>query len=118
MSSVAYAEWTMVTKNVNGNTFYVDLDRIRKHDGKVYFWHLLDYSKPTKTGVLSSKVYLEAECGRFRFRILNDTYYNGPMASGTVNSSNYTPDENWIYPPPNSPFEDVLKTACNHKTMQ
>ena len=37
LSPVAHAEWTKVTADKDGNTFYVDLERIKKHDGKVYF---------------------------------------------------------------------------------
>ena len=81
MSSVAYAKWTEVSKNVSGDTYYVDFERIKKHDGKVYFWRLNDYLKPTKYGDISVKIYDEAECGRFRYRSLSATFYKGPMAS-------------------------------------
>ena len=32
-SSASSAEWTMVGKTVAGNTFYLDLDRVRKNNG-------------------------------------------------------------------------------------
>ena len=63
---MAHAKWTKVTEDKNGTTFYVDLERIRKHDGKVYFWELGDYSKPKDYGAHSYKVYNETECGRYR----------------------------------------------------
>jgi len=42
-SSASFAGWTEDGKNVEGDTFYVDYERIRKHDGHVYFWALNDY---------------------------------------------------------------------------
>jgi len=37
-SSTCFAEWTEVSKSVDGDTFYVDYDRIKQHGGYVYFW--------------------------------------------------------------------------------
>ena len=34
--SPSFAEWKKVEENMGGDTFYVDFDRIRKHDGYVY----------------------------------------------------------------------------------
>ena len=118
MASVANAKWAEVARSFDGNIFYVDLERIRKHDGKVYFWRLSNYSKPGYNGTMSSEIYIEAECGRFRLRWLNQTYYNGPMRSGKTLYSTNTPQKEWIYLPPNSAREDILKAVCNHKSMQ
>ena len=60
VSPVASAEWTEVTKSVDGATYYVDFSRIRNRDGRVYFWRLSDLSKPRKNGTMSSKIYFEA----------------------------------------------------------
>ena len=115
MASVANAKWTEVVKNVDGDTYYVDFERIKKHDGKVYHWSLADLLKPSPAGIFSSKIYNEAECGRFRFRWLSQKYYKGPMGSGTIGSSINTPKKDWRYPPPDSVAESKLKTVCNHK---
>jgi hypothetical protein len=116
MASVAHAKWTEVAKNVvGGGTSYIDLERIKKHSGRVYYWMLGDGLKPNKYGVISFKVYSEAECGRFRFRNLSLTFYKGPMASGTIQSSIKIPEKEWRYPPPNSSSEIIRKAVCNHK---
>jgi hypothetical protein len=115
MSSVVHAKWTKLGKGQDGDTYYMDFERIKKHDGKVYFWRLADYLKPTKTGSFSSKVYVEAECGRFRLRYLNATFYKGPKGEGTVSTSINIPEKDWHYPPPDSVAEALLKVACNHK---
>ena len=36
------AEWTKVGDDVDGDTHYVDFERIRKVDGFVYIWTLTD----------------------------------------------------------------------------
>ena len=118
MTSVANAEWTKLSKDTNGNTFYVDLERIKKHDGKVYFWFLADMLKPSQTGTISYIAYSEAECGRFRWKDLTFQYYNSPMASGKISSSRNSPDKDWRYPNPNSVYEFTLNVVCNHKSMQ
>jgi len=41
-ASTSYAEWTEVSEGVDGDTYYVDFERIRKHGGYVYFWYLID----------------------------------------------------------------------------
>ena len=38
-SSPSYAEWTKVSSSGGGaDTYYADFERIRKHDGFVYYW--------------------------------------------------------------------------------
>ena len=92
---------------------YVDLERIRKHDGYVYFWELFDYGEPAKSGTLSGKAYKKGDCKLFRYKILSDSYYNVPMGKGTSATSSNTPDKDWHYPPPNSISEGVLKRVCS-----
>jgi hypothetical protein len=118
MSSVANAEWILVTRDKLFNNYYVDFKRIRKHDGKVYYWELGELSQATKNGLKSARIYIEAECERFRFRYLNQTYYNDIMGSGEVISSNNTPDKEWNYPPPNSSREIILEFVCNFQNTQ
>ena len=117
MSSVAHAEWTKVSESVKGDIGYVDLGRIKKHDGKIYFWFLVDLLKPNSVGMISFLSYIEGECGRFRYRELTTTFYEGAMGSGKISSKANNPSD-WSYPPPNSTSEIVLKTVCNHQSMQ
>ena len=60
-SSPSYSEWTKIGKSVIGNTFYVDFEGIRKHDGFVYWWVLIDYLKPNEYGKLSGKRYHQGD---------------------------------------------------------
>jgi hypothetical protein len=110
-SSPSYAGWTKVGENVRG-TFYVDFDRIRQHDGYVYFWELLDLLKPFKSEILSVRIYMQGDCKLFRYKYLSDSYYTEPMGNGTPSLSFNTPDKEWNYPPPNHSHEHTLKSVC------
>ena len=99
-------------ETVNGDILYVDFERIRKHDGYVYFWHLIDYLNPIASD-LSAKVYNQGDCNLFRFKILSLLYYEEPMGRGSSLSDNSF-DENWRYPPPTSSAESILKSVCNY----
>lgn len=117
ISSVAHADWTKVSENMMGAIFYIDLERIRKRDGRVYYWALVDNLKPTKYGDFSWKSYNEAECGRFKYRVLTRQYYTEPMGEGTPSAIDKN-QRDWTYPSPNAVDEAILKLVCNHKTMQ
>ena len=112
-SSPSYADWTKTTGNVSGDNFYVDFDRIRKHDGYVYYWELSDYLKPSPYGMLSATTYMQGDCKLFRDKVLSDSFYNDSMGNGTLNSSS-SEEEDWDYPPPNSIGETVLNFVCSH----
>jgi hypothetical protein len=109
-SSSLYAEWTEVGENEDGDTFYVDFERIRKHDGYVYYWELGDFLKRIKFGVLSTKVYRQGDCKLFRFKGLSYSFHKEPMGGG--GGIVEEPDTEWTYPSPTSPFEHILKSVC------
>ena len=110
-ASTSYAEWTEVSEGVDGDTYYVDFERIRKHGGYVYFWYLIDYLKP-QHGDLSAKTYNQGDCKLFRFKGLSDSYHTQSMGEGTPSTTSNTPDKDWKYPPPDSAIEHILKKVC------
>ena len=111
LSSPSYAKWTKVIKDTNGNTYYIDLERIRKVDGYVYWWDLKDLLKPNKYGLLSGKAYNQGDCKLFRIKILNYVHHTQPMGRDVGEASNPKNPE-WQYPPPNSVNETILKAVC------
>ncbi len=113
LSDPSYAEWTKLGKVRDGHFYYVDFERIRKHDGYVYYWELLDRLKPTNSGVLSSKGYLQGDCNLFRHKYLSFVHHKQPMGRD-VGESNSPKNPEWKYPPPNSSAENILKSVCNH----
>ena len=111
LSTPVFADWKKVTANVNGDTFYVDFERIRKHGGYVYWWDLSDLLEPDKYGDLSYKMYHQGDCKLFRYKGLSWSFHKESMGGGT-GLTNSDQDKNWKYPPPNSSMETILKSVC------
>ena len=138
ISSSSYAGWTKVSTNNIGDTFYVDFERIRKHDGYAFFWRLVDHLKPIQ-GFLSSTVCIQGDCKLFRLQYLSLSYHKKPMGGGANHQGeckqfqhkylslvshkepmisragdthNYKNPE-WFYPPPDTSIEYVLKLVCS-----
>ena len=97
---------------MSGDTFYVDFERIRKHDGFVYFWILEDLLKPDNQGHLSVEMYHQGDCKLFRLKILSFSFYKKQMGGGT--GLPYNPkNPEWTYPRPKSVNEIELKKVCS-----
>ena len=114
-SSASSAEWTEMTTSHGGAvTWYLDLDRIRKHSGYVYYWTLQDYLKPDKYGDYSDMFHTEGDCKRLRKRSLSLTSYKQPMGGGKGegNSSIAEGNQKWEYAEPDSVDETVLNRVC------
>ena len=46
--------WVKVAENTLGNSNYVDVDNIKKHNGLVYYWKLVDLLEPLESGTNST----------------------------------------------------------------
>ena len=113
-SSVSFGEWTEVAKNNRGDIFYVDEDRIRDHNGYVYYWELSDYLEPLTfldVTIFSQQIYIQADCSQFRYKSLNIITHKQPMGRGIGETQNPFIKE-WRYPPPNSVNESLLQFVC------
>jgi hypothetical protein len=111
ISSPSYAIWTEVGKNMGGNTFYVDYEKIKKQGGFVYWWSLLDFLKPLDGKYLSHKVYTQGDCSLSRFLTVSSHLHNEPMGRGNKYTSK--PPKKWRYPSPNSVNKTILKSVCS-----
>jgi hypothetical protein len=112
-SSPSYAEWTKVGENA-AKIQYVDFERIRNHDGYIYFWQLQDYLKPTKYGILSRKIYNQGDCKLFRYKSLSSVVHKQPMGRGWWRTSPKKKPE-WKYPSPDTVIEVVLQEVCRRR---
>ena len=113
LSSPSYAVWTKVTKGEDGYTWYVDFDRIREHNGYVYFWYLIDYPEP-RGNSMSGTIYAQLDCKLFRSKWL--TYHNHllPMAGDSTEPlTPYGIHADWVYPPPDGTLESVATAVCD-----
>ena len=110
-SSISYADWSEMSRGVDGDIFYVDFERIKRHKGHVYFSRMVNYFKPIQ-GYLSSKVCIQGDCKLFRLKYLSLSYHKKPLGGGAGDTKKYKNPE-WSYPPPNSSIEKVLELVCN-----
>ena len=113
LPSTSSAEWTKVTKNSAGDTYYIDFDKILTLDGYVYYWSLIDYQKPQPH--LSATSKHQMDCSAFRQRDLTCTFYYEPMGRGARDSSCSSSQNQYWYshlPYANAPVEFALKSVC------
>ena len=113
-SSPSFAKWTKVGESVDGNTFYVDFGRIRKQNGYVYFWKLMNLLKSLENEILSANFYYQGDCKLFRYKYLSYSFHKEPMGGGIGEVLEPKGENaNWKYPSPNTTDESVLKSVCN-----
>ena len=112
-SAGSWAEWTEVTESaLSGSKNYVDLDRIRKVDGLVYFWLIEDLLEPFN-GDMSYKVYYKADCETLQDMALSFSTYKLSMAKGDATST-FTPEPKWVHAEPDTVKETTLQAVCAH----
>ena len=109
-TNTSWGEWTLVTETEYDMKYYYDKDRVRKSGKYLYFWELLDWTKPID-GDLSGISYVELDCSIFRFKILKSKFYNNSMGEGK-NTKDFTPKDEWRYPLPNSTQEFMYNKVC------
>jgi hypothetical protein len=111
-STPSYGEWTKVSESVDGRNFYMDIERIRKHSGYVYYWELTDFLKPMENGIFSGKTYNQGDCKVFRFKRLSYSFHKEPMGGGTGDVQE-PQNKGWHYPSPETSQETILKRVCS-----
>ena len=103
--------WKKVGENVNGSSYYVDVDSIKNHNGFLYYWALADWLEPNSVGTYSHIDKFKVDCGEEKQTYMSVTFYSQNMGKGRITSdSNYNEIE---YPKPNSISYDVMKFACD-----
>jgi len=114
-ASPSFAKWEWVSKNVDGDNFYVDFESIRKHGGYVYYWTLADYLKPNIFSIptLSHKSYHQVECITARIKMLSLIFYEEPMGKGNSKSeTSFT--SGWEFFPPDSIPARLATKVCKY----
>jgi hypothetical protein len=108
----SYGEWERILTSSDGDTFYLDRDLIKKHEGFVYYWEMNDYLMPSKHGIMSGKLYKQGDCGVNREKHLSFVFYEQPMGEGS--GKTMTPPDEWVYPTPESISHFTLDFVCNY----
>ena len=109
----SYGEWKELSSNKNGDTFYIDVDRIKEHKGYAYYWGLRNALEPDKYGDMSSILYYQGDCGVNRFKTLEFIFHKLPMGEGEFIQEE-SENKGWVYAPPKSTAELTLNYACNY----
>ena len=86
-SSQVFAGWTQIAENVEGTIFYLDFDRIKKHNGYTYYYMLGDYLTP-QVGDLSVQYYRQVDCKSYRYREISFVFYKQSMGKGASKEDN------------------------------
>jgi len=107
------AEWTKVVKSDNGNTVFIDFERIRKKNGYIFFWSLIDRQNANHLGYLSTQVYRQADCKMTRYKILKYTFHEKRMGNESGTSIDSI-KPNWEFPSPSSEEELLLSVICGY----
>ena len=68
--------WKEVAENSDGDSFYVDVDNIKKHNGLVYFWMLTDLIEPFQSGTNSYIDKNKVDCIEEKRTWLSSTSYS------------------------------------------
>ena len=93
--SVVFGDWTRVGGGKYHNTdVYIDLDRIRKSNGKHFFWVLININKIRNDGVKSLQVFREGDCNLYIMRTLSVVTHFSHMGEDEGKSTNIK-NQNW-----------------------
>ena len=83
LSFSAYANnWQEFGEDVNGYIHYVDIDNIKKGDGVIYYWSLMDFLETTTLGTRSNVSKYKVDCVGEKQTWLNYTYFSEAMGNG------------------------------------
>ena len=103
--------WKKVVVDRSGDSYYVDIDNLKKRKGLLYYSRLEDYLEP-KNGDYSFIRKFKVDCTEGKRTWLSDTFYNQPMGKGKI-TGEINPKE-ISYPKPNSIAYVVMKFACDY----
>ena len=119
------ANWMNFGQNKKDSTFYVDVENIKKNNGFVYYWILIDYLKSTEIGTYSNISQYKVNCVDERQTWLSNTFYSQPMAKGKIITENipvwnyYGSTLNEIrYLTPGSLGHNILKQVCHFESIK
>ena len=111
--SFLFGDWTRVgTGDTYNIEVYVDFDRIRKSNGKHFFWVLINIKEMRKDGVKSLQVYREGDCNLYIMKTLSVVTHYDYMGKD-VGKSNNIKNPELVYPKPKSLDEVLLNKVCN-----
>jgi len=112
LTSSAWAEWTFLIKIENGDTYFLDLETIKKNGHLRQVWSLMEY-KPSPIYGQSGRMKLEFDCEKEQYKYIYISSHSGLKATGETLESYQYKDDEWELIPPNTPMSKILKIVCN-----
>ena len=109
----SYAEWKLMDE-FDDIRLFIDLDRIKKRDGYIYFWVMSDGFASKQ--YLSSITHHQAVCKPFKYRFLNFYAYKQPMGRGSYDELPVLKkDKDWKQPVAANNLEaELMNFICSH----
>ena len=105
-------EWSEIDRNTDNDVFYIDLKKIKKIDGHIYYWTLIDFSKMDQEGDLSEKNLRKVDCKKSRYSLLRRVFYKQSMGRGQISNDYVKGLNKWTYVIPDTVNENVLNIVC------
>ena len=106
-----FADWKKFGNTKDGE-YFVEKDSIIEESGYIYFWKMIDYSKPLlDTNYYSVKVYIKGDCKVKKIKTLTYVFYTGKKGAGDSNQQESV-NKNWKYPIPESVDYSLLEKLC------
>ena len=116
-SSMSSDEWKKIGVTPDGDTYYVNLDKIEEREGFVFFTGLQDNLKPfighNYPTVMSGAIYFQGDCGEFRLKPIRTSAYGKSMGQEHIETKDF-PKSAWHQIPPESLQGVMLRKVCNH----
>lgn len=109
-------KWFEMSTQKDGSKLFVDGDSVRKVNGKVRAWALMDQKKEVVFNSVkyqSIALLYEFDCAEERVRILSSTMYEKAMATGNANQEDVTGP--WQYINPNLALYEIMTLLCRVK---
>lgn len=105
--------WRLISKNVDGASYYLEANSLRKKNGQLHAWLLHDLRKPILKGrVFSVKSFVRLDCDLFGRAALKVIFYSGQLGEGQI-QGHFSPDQkSFDYPPPGSTALAVNRKIC------
>jgi len=119
-TSSLHAEWKYIsTSKDSGEKFYIDTKTLKKVDGYIYFWNLIELPKAVEfsetDSIKSMQTYNQVDCKFPKSMAVSRYIFDGSMGNGKLISAPM-PDyilNTWEYPPPESSFSQMLTYVCD-----
>ena len=106
-----FADWKKFGNSTDGE-YFVETDTVRKESGYIFFWKMIDYSKPIIDSNFNSvKVYIKGDCKIKKIKTLTYVFYTGRKGTGDSDQQESV-NKNWKYPVPESVDYSLLEDLC------